>query len=427
MSEAADYPVTAAERGNATPALRVLRLCSVFEAPDEALAGPGARFDVVGGMQNHTGQLTRELDRRGVRQDVVTHRPPGAPARHGLGEYATIHRFGLPIPWARQLYAGPAAVAALRLAGAADIVHAHLGEDLAVLPIALAAARRASAPLVITVHCSLRHTLAGASPRAWLLKRLGGRIETAAYRRADAVIAVTPRLASWLRQDGASPARIHLIPPGLSPAAAADDQPDPFPHLGRPRVLYLGRLNRQKGVHTLVQAAALLRTPNVRVVLVGDGPARASLERYIRRHGLAQRVHIAGFRPRREVPSLLRHADIFCLPSQYEELGSVLREAMQAKIPIVASNTGGIPGAIGPAGRLVNPGDAAALAVAIDTLLTDPAERRRLAALGAERVRDARDWQGVASLVLDVYRIALADRAAPGPGPRLRDRGGGGG
>jgi glycogen synthase len=389
--------------------LRVLRLCSVFDAPDEALAGRGVRFDVAGGMQSHTSQLTGALDRRGIRQEIVTHRPPGAPARHAFGRHATIHRFGLPIPWARQLWAAAAVVEALELARRTDVVHAHLGEDLAVLPIGLVAARRASAPLVVTVHCSPRHTLGGIGPRALLLRTVGAGIETATYRRAGAVIAVTPRLAARLRDHGTPARRIHVIPPGIRPPAAATDQKDPVPEVGRPRVVYVGRINRQKGVHTLVEAASLVRTPHVQVLFVGDGPGRASLERSIRRRGLGDRIHITGFRPHREVPAFLRHADVFCLPSRYEEFGSVLLDAMQAKVPIVASNTGGIPDAVGPAGRLVPPGDAAALAAAIDSLLGDHAEARRLVALGAERVR-AYDWERVADRVLGVYRLALGYR-----------------
>jgi glycosyltransferase involved in cell wall biosynthesis len=107
------------------------------------------------------------------------------------------------------------------------------------------------------------------------------------------------------------------------------------------------------------------------------------------------------------------------LPSHYEELGSVLLDAMCAEVPIVASDTGGIPDAVGPAGRLVTPGDAAALATAIDALLGDPSERRKLAALGAKRVR-AHDWEHVAARVLDVYRLALRSRTAGGLTARPR-------
>ena len=71
-------------------ALRVLRLCSVFEPPASAIEGKGARFDPIGGMQNHTAELTRALDRRGVLQTVVTTRPPTAPLLQRLGDHATV-------------------------------------------------------------------------------------------------------------------------------------------------------------------------------------------------------------------------------------------------------------------------------------------------------------------------------------------------
>lgn len=399
--------------------LKVLRVCSVFEPMDASLTGAGVRFDPVGGMQSHTGQLTRALDRRGVQHAVVTHRPPGAPRRHRLGQHAVVHRFGLPVPRARQLYGLAAAPAALRLAGDADLVHAHLGEDLAVLPIALAAARRAELPLVVTVHCSLRHTFAGTGARALLLERLGGRIETAVCRRAAAVIALTPRLAAHVQADGVDPRRIHVIPSGVAVAPSAGAPVDRYPAVGRPRIVYVGRLARSKGVHTLIDAVPRLQTPGATVLVVGDGPARRSLERAIRRRRLGDRVKIAGFVPHREIADVLAHADVFCLPSHYEEFGTVLLEAMRAGVPIVASDTGGIPAAVGPAARLVTPGDPAALAAALDTLLADRAEATRLGALARERVR-AWDWERLADQIMDVYRLAIStsaqtDREPPEP------------
>jgi glycogen(starch) synthase len=404
--------VTAIRGGELDPgALKVLRVCSVFEAPEAALHGRGVRFDPVGGMQSHTGQLTRELDRRGVRQAVFTHRPPGTPRRERLGRRACVYRFGLPVHHARQLYSAPAAVAALRLAPRADLVHAHLGEDLAVLAIGLAAARRASLPLVVTVHCSLRHTFAGTGPRAYVLKRIGAAIETAVCRRADAVIALTPRLARHLRDDGVAADRVHVIPSGVA-AVRFDAEPavDRFAGAGHPQIVFVGRLAAQKGVQTLVEAAARLRTPGATVLLVGDGPQRPAIERAVERLGIADRVRITGFVAHRDIPAVLRHADVFCLPSMYEELGTALLEAMHAGLPIVASRAGGIPDAVGPAARLVAPGDPAALAEALDALLADAGERTRLAALAAQRAR-AWEWTELAERVLDVYRRALL----PGP------------
>src|SRR5215218_6266486 len=103
---------------------RVLRLCSVFEPPPSALVGGGVKFDPIGGMQNHTAELTRALDRRGVVQTVLTTRPPTAPYFQRLGDHARVIRLGLPIRRFRQLYGPQAAILAAR----ADVVHVHLGE-----------------------------------------------------------------------------------------------------------------------------------------------------------------------------------------------------------------------------------------------------------------------------------------------------------
>ena len=396
--------------------LRVLRICSVFEPPDAALVRRGVRFDPVGGMQSHAGQLTRALGALEIEQDVVTHRPPGAGRRERLGEHVTIHRFGLPVPWSRQLYSGPAALTAWLRGAHADLVHAHVGEDLAVLPIAVSASRSAGIPLVVTVHCSLRHTFVGSGPRAVLLGRIGGGIQTAICRRADVVITLTSRLARRLADDGVASERLHVIPSGVTAAAFAGEPPDPFPRTGRPRVVYVGRLARQKCVETLVAAAARMRTYAVQVLIVGDGPVRPAVEAAIRRHGVADRVRITGFRPHRDIPAVLRHADVFCLPSRYEELGSALLEAMQAGLPIVASDTGGIPEALGSAGRLVPPGDPAAIARAVDRLLADRAEATRLARLARERAHRF-NWDRLARRVVGVYHVALTKSAAPAPLP----------
>jgi glycosyltransferase involved in cell wall biosynthesis len=191
---------------------------------------PGRAVRSGGGMQNHTAQLTRALAALGVRQDVITHRPPGAARHQSLAPGVEVRRFGLPVPWFRQLFSIPAALAAFRLRPQVDLVHAHQGEDLAVLPIGLAATRRAKVPVVVTLHTSLRHTLLGSGPRAQLLGGLGGSIEAAVCRQADSVIALTTRLATRLREDGIAAGRRVKTPvafvangreqPGLEPGPA---------------------------------------------------------------------------------------------------------------------------------------------------------------------------------------------------------------
>src|SRR5215211_5618403 len=201
--------------------IRVLRLCSVFEPPPSALVGRGVKFDPIGGMQNHTTELTRALDRLGVVQTVLTTRPPTAPLFQRLGDHARVIRVGLPVRLFRQLYGPQAAIIAPILAARADVVHVHLGEDLAVLPVGAAAARLHRLPLVLTVHTSLRHTLVLSDLRSAILKTLGAWIEGWGERSADAVLAITPRLARQLVSEGVEEDRVHVVPPGVNPALFA--------------------------------------------------------------------------------------------------------------------------------------------------------------------------------------------------------------
>jgi glycogen(starch) synthase len=388
-------PAAPAAPGSPAQLPRVLRLASVFPVPDGALLA--ADFDPVGGMQNHTGQLSAELDRLGVPQTVLTAYRPGAARREPLGRHGTVLRVGVPTRRLRQGYGVAAARALRRLPGRYDLVHAHLGEDAAVLLVALAAARRWSAPLVVTVHMSPRHTLAGAGPRARFLRTVGGAAETAAVRRAAAVVTLTDRLAELVR--GSAVGRVHVIPSGTRVFDAV-----PTRHAG---VLFVGRLHRQKGVDTLIRALPLL-PPAASVLLVGDGPERPALQRLAGELGVADRVTVTGFLPHGMVPGLVAGADVVVLPSRYEELGTALVEAMAAGRPVVATRVGGIPELVrdGVDGLLVPPDDPEALAKAVIRVLANPVLAAELGASGRARVA-GHDWAVLAGRVLDVYRAVL--------------------
>jgi glycosyltransferase involved in cell wall biosynthesis len=396
-----------------TDRIRVLRLCSVFEPPPSALVGRGVKFDPIGGMQNHTAELTRALDRRGVIQTVLTTRPPTAPYFQRLGDHARVIRVGLPVRLFRQLYGPQAAIIAPILAARADVVHVHLGEDLAVLPVGTAAARLQHLPLVLTVHTSLHHTLAVSDLRSAVLKTLGGTIERWGEHSAEAVLVITTRLCRLLVSDGVDENRVHVIPPGVNPSLFEGPFEDPFAGVGKPRVLFVGRLAPQKGVRTLVEAAGLLKHPSAQVLLVGDGPEQLALEREAKRIGVGDRLRFEGFVAHERLPAVLAHADLLVLPSLYEELGTVLLEAMQAGLPVVASKTGGIPDVIedGVNGMLVAPGDPEALARAIDRLVADRDLARQLSERAKERAKDY-DWEVLAERALRVYRGVTAGRLA---------------
>jgi glycogen synthase len=388
--------------------LRVLRVCSVFEPPSAVLAGHPSGIDPIGGMQNHTGALTRALDRLGIAQTVVTARPDGAPSEEPFARHGTVFRLGSPKRRPRQLYSIPAARLVPALAREAHLLHAHMGEDLAVLPIAASAARRRGIPLVLTIHCSLEHTLSPVDARTLILKLLGGRIERWGEHRASAVITLTERLRSVLVSGGVDAAKVHVIPSGVEPHLFSASELRPLPELEGPRVVFVGRLVAAKGVSTLLAAAERLRTRHAQLIYVGDGPERATLEREVRERRLQGRVHVTGYVPHDRVPAYLLTADVLVLPSLYEEMGSILIEAMEAGAPVIASRTGGIGDVVrvGENGLLVEPGDVGELSEAIDRILEDRPLANRLRLAGRSRAAGFH-WDVLAGRVLDVYGSVL--------------------
>jgi 2-deoxystreptamine N-acetyl-D-glucosaminyltransferase/2-deoxystreptamine glucosyltransferase len=388
--------------------LRVLRLCSVFEPRD--LTPAWVAYDPIGGMQNHVAELTRCLDRLGVAQLVVTSRLAGTADRARFGAHGRVIWAGLPVPVLRQGWA-LTAVRHVLGGGRMDLVHVHCGEDLAVLPLARLAARRHGCPLVATMHLSVRHALRPVTARGVVLRAAGGVVEGWLLPGADAVIALSPSTARLLVGDQIPAGRVQVIPPGYDPALFAAASADPFGGLPRPRVAYLGRLAPQKDVGTLLQAFARLPA-DVQLLVVGDGPDRAALQRRAQRFG--GRVHFTGFVPHAAVPAVLAHADLLVLPSLYEDLSSALIEAMAAGLPVVATRVGGTADLVrhGVNGLLVAPRDPAALAAAISQILADPAAAARMSA-AARRTAAAYAWPDLARQVLAVYR-QVTQRQPPG-------------
>ena len=389
-------------RGQVKVAMHVLRLCSVFEVPSHIDLDRLAVFDPIGGMQNHTGELTRALAAVAVRQTVITAHRPGVPALQ-RSAHVEVRRVGIPVRHWRQLYGVAALRHVLKVAPQVDLIHVHQGEDLATIPLGLLAQRITRAPMAITFHCSVAHTFVPSDWSQRVVKVLGTRIEPVGMRRAGAVIVLTSRMRSLLKGRGIAGDRVHVIPPGVNGSLFCGVRGDPLPELRRPRVLFVGRLAPQKNPLTLVRAARLI-DERAEIVIVGDGPERPIIEQEIASAGLSGRVHLTGFVPHHEIPAYLSHADVFALPSLYEELGSVLLEAMRAGLPIVASDTGGIPEIVEDdrSGSLVPPNDTASLAGAINRLLRNPEVAQRLSNEGRRRSKRF-EWSSIAGEVLGIY------------------------
>ena len=150
-----------------------------------------------------------------------------------------------------------------------------------------------------------------------------------------------------------------------------------------PLVLALGRLHRNKAFDILVRAMPALT--GVHVLIAGEGPERRSLHALAEAEGVADRLHLLGWRA--DTAALLAAADLLVCSSRHEPLGNVVLEAWSAGRPVVATTTDG-PRELITAdadGILIPPEDPGALAAAVSSLLSDTARARSLAAAGRVR------------------------------------------
>jgi glycosyltransferase involved in cell wall biosynthesis len=206
-------------------------------------------------------------------------------------------------------------------------------------------------------------------------------LRDAAYRLADVVVFQTASAARAMR-------------PGLRPRLRVIPNPVPLPDLvatpttanaDEPMLLAVGRLAFQKGLDVLIEAFARVagKFPAWRLVVLGEGPKRQELEALVAERGLAGRVDLPGAVA--NIGAYYRRADLFVLPSRFEGFPNALCEAMSWGVPAIAADCRSGPREISRDGldaMLVPPEDPAALAGALDHLMSEPAERQRLGRAG---------------------------------------------
>jgi glycosyltransferase involved in cell wall biosynthesis len=208
-------------------------------------------------------------------------------------------------------------------------------------------------------------------------------VEGAAYRAVRRLAANSCRVADTVaRGYGVPRERIEVVPLGVPPA----DPVTALPLSGAPGILFVGANYQRKGLGVLLAALGALRArlPAAELHVVGGDPAAERFRLAARRLGLGDRVRFYGWRPREEVRAMMAGAAIFALPALVEAFGLVYLEAMQAGAPVVGTRAGGLCEFVEDETEalLVPPGDAAALAVALERAATDGALRARLAAGG---------------------------------------------
>jgi glycosyltransferase involved in cell wall biosynthesis len=175
----------------------------------------------------------------------------------------------------------------------------------------------------------------------------------------------------------------------------------------------IAHLAPHKGQIHLVRALARLERHDVRLLLVGDGPSRATIEDEAARLGLRDRVTLTGARA--DLPLLLAATDVLALPSTFEGFGIVQAEAMYLGIPVVSSDRGGSTEVVveGQTGFLVPFGDEAALADRLARLVDSPDLRRRLGQAGRERVLERFTQERMAARYARLYEGAIERGLGP--------------
>jgi glycosyltransferase involved in cell wall biosynthesis len=230
---------------------------------------------------------------------------------------------------------------------------------------------------------------------------------------ADAVTAVSAFSADRLRKvDGFAGRRLLVIENGIDLARydPVSDRAGLRRRLGlapeRRYVVHVARCHPVKDQATLLDAFCEVASARAEVdlLLAGDGPLRPELEAQAGRLGIAGRVQFLGVR--RDVPDLLRAADVFVLTSRSEAASLTLLEAMAVGLPVVVTNVGGNPEMVrdGQEGLLVPRGDRPAIAAAVLRLLDEPAEAARLGRAGADRVRRVYRIERTVERYFDLYR-----------------------
>lgn len=232
----------------------------------------------------------------------------------------------------------------------------------------------------------------------------------------DCCYANSCAMETWNREQiGVPPGRSRFLPNGVD-----TDRFVPGPGHGASGTVIgtVGRLDRVKDQATLIDALALLqqRTSAVRLLIVGDGPCLQALHQRAGQRGVA---HLCSIVSRTDVLPLLQQMTVFALPSLAEGTPGAVLEAMACGLPIVASRVGGVPELIedGVSGTLVDAGDAAALASAIERYLRTPSLARQHGQ-AARRAAEARSLQASTDAYLAMYdalcaRKLRAERMVP--------------
>jgi len=363
-------------------------------------------FSYPGGVANHISSLYKYLTNMGHEVKVIA---PASKAVTTFGDDFTLIGKPRAIPTSGSIIRVSLSV---RLASAIkevldreqfDIVHLH--EPF--MPMLCSAVLRFSN----TVNIGTFHAC-DATPGynfAWPIGRLMVKRRT---HKLDGKIAVSKPAMKYASKYVSGD--FNIIPNGIDLEHFSTDVP-PLPQFndGRPNILFLGRLEKRKGLDYLLRAYRQVKQemPEVRLLVVGPGTRlRKKYERWIKQHNVKD-VVFTGLATYADLPRYYQTADIFCSPATgRESFGIVLVEAMAVGKPVVATSIDGYASVVthSEEGLLVPPKNTEKLAEALLTLLKDKALRQKMGEKGKLTARNY-SWEQIARRVFDYYLKAISE------------------
>jgi glycosyltransferase involved in cell wall biosynthesis len=379
------------------------------------------RWTRDGGVSAHVQTSAAALARHGLDVRVIAARVESADEIPGVRLYRCPELFKDDVPMAQRI--GEA------LAFGPDVIHLHQVDRPDVVQ-----AMRETAPVVISAHvysactsgvyyfrpgeeCTRAHgpgcvfnLIARGCAHTRNLKPLPTRYRNAsrrvdALRRADLVVSYSSAVDRHLAANGLTRRQIVPFPATIEAKHGSG-------HATRRRVVFAGRIVRQKGVAVLIRAA---REVNGEFVICGDGRQLEEMRELAREMGVQDRVRFRGWLSSEQLAEEFANASIVVVPSLWPEpFGLVGIEALAAGRPVIASATGGIEDWLddGVSGICVKPGSVEQLARALNELLADPARQQAMGLAGKRAVGERFSPEGHVAAMLDAYARARASWGA---------------
>jgi 1,2-diacylglycerol 3-alpha-glucosyltransferase len=271
-------------------------------------------------------------------------------------------------------------------------------------------------PLVIHYHSGFYTNAFWMSERRvhWLLARLGLFVS----RRADVIRTVSTDIQQDLLKTGLDPARVfYATPPVEADGFLKINQEkerkiiDRF-HLNPHKTfIFIGRLSREKNLPMMIRAAGALSRnhPEIKILIIGEGPEEAMLRKLVYRSGLADHVLFLGAVPYDELKDYIRSACALLITSNYEGTAKVIKEAAFTGRATISTNTSGVRDAIkdGETGLIVPIGDETAFVSAMESFLIHPDRARIMGERAGEYIRKKFDYKKDVDRIVDIWRYAV--------------------